>query len=148
MRISTKGRYGLASMITMVRLSNNREFITIISLAEKLGLSKIYLEQVFSLLKRADLVISVKGSQGGYQIAKSAEEITAFDILNATEQFLFEKTEKTISSGEEVVENVMESLVFDQIDRAITEKLEKITLRNLVDEVEKQSSTDNIMFYI
>jgi len=148
MRISTKGRYGLAAMITMVRQSNTREYITIISIAEKLGLSKIYLEQVFSLLKRAELVNSVKGAQGGYQIAKPIEDITAYQILNATEQFLFEKTDKTISQNALNIEIVMETMVFEQIDIVVAERLQKITLRDLVNQVEKLSDTNNMMFYI
>lgn len=55
----------------MIEMADNQnECITISSIAEKLGISKIYLEQVFSLLKRAKLVTSLKGAQGGYQLSK------------------------------------------------------------------------------
>ena len=47
MKISSKGRYGLAAMISLSNSYENNEYITIISIAEKLGISKIYLEQVF-----------------------------------------------------------------------------------------------------
>ena len=58
---------------------------------EKLGISKIYLEQVFSLLKRARLVNSIKGSQGGYQLSRAPRAITAYDILSAIELSLMEE---------------------------------------------------------
>ena len=56
MRISAKGRYGLAAAISMAENYNSGEYITVISISERLGISKIYLEQVFSLLKEEELL--------------------------------------------------------------------------------------------
>ena len=53
MKISAKGRYGLAAMTYLARNYAAGTPITIVSISEKLGISKIYLEQVFSMLKRA-----------------------------------------------------------------------------------------------
>ena len=53
MRISAKGRYGLAAMAYLAHSYNNGAPVTIIRISEKLGISKIYLEQVFSLLRKA-----------------------------------------------------------------------------------------------
>ncbi len=75
MRISAKGRYGLAAMITIALESQDNECIPVILIAEKLGLSKIYLEQVFALLKRGQLVDSVKGAQGGYRLRRAARPL-------------------------------------------------------------------------
>ena len=85
MKISAKGRYGLAAMTYLARNYASGSPITIISISEKLGISKIYLEQVFSLLKRANLVHSIKGSQGGYQLAREPRAISAYDILSSIE---------------------------------------------------------------
>ena len=85
MRISAKGRYALAAAISMAQQHGTGEYITVISISEKLGISKIYLEQVFSLLKRAGLVTSVKGAQGGYQLSRMPGQITALDLLMAVE---------------------------------------------------------------
>jgi DNA-binding IscR family transcriptional regulator len=57
MRISAKAKYGLSAMICLAQRYNTGEYITVISLSTRLKISKIYLEQVFSLLKRAKLVI-------------------------------------------------------------------------------------------
>ena len=57
MRISAKGRYALASVIHMAQQHHSGESVTLISISERLGISKIYLEQVFSLLKRGELVM-------------------------------------------------------------------------------------------
>ena len=91
MKISAKGRYGLAAMAYLARNFESGTPVTIISISERLGISKIYLEQVFSLLKRSQLVRSIKGSQGGYQLMRPPGNITAFDVLSAIELGLMEK---------------------------------------------------------
>ena len=88
MKISAKGRYGLAAMTYLARNYASGSPVTIVSISEKLGISKIYLEQVFSLLKRARLVNSIKGSQGGYQLSRAPREITPYDILSSIELYM------------------------------------------------------------
>lgn len=148
MRISAKGRYGLSAMISMALDSKKSEYITIVSISEKLGISKIYLEQVFSLLKRADLVESTKGSSGGYKLARYADKISAYDIISAIEQILFEQTKKSLSENAENIEKAMQRLVFEEVDKVIAERLTQVTLYDLVVEVEKYNQEDNLMFFI
>lgn len=148
MRISVKGRYALAAMISMAQNYNNSECITLISISEKLGISKIYLEQVFSLLKRSALVNSVKGANGGYQLARMPREITAFHILSAVEQSLFESTEETVSEKSPEIELAMRLTAFEPLDDVIKNALQKITLDNLVNETAKHKTGQGYMFYI
>ncbi|HCX65526.1 MAG TPA: Rrf2 family transcriptional regulator, partial [Eubacteriaceae bacterium] len=76
MKLSAKGRYALAATTSMAQNKDKNEYITLISISEKLSISKIYLEQIFSLLKRGGVVNSIKGSQGGYQLSRSPKQIT------------------------------------------------------------------------
>lgn len=148
MRISAKGRYGLAAMISMAQNSKEGEYTTIISISERLGISKIYLEQVFALLKRANLVSSTKGSSGGYRLSRPAEKITAYDILTAIEQLLFEQNKKSLSENGENIENAMQQLIFDKVDNATFGHLSHVTLYDLVVETEKYNNDGSVMFYI
>jgi Rrf2 family protein len=148
MRISAKGRYALAAVINMAENHNNGEYITVVSISEKLGISKIYLEQVFSLLKRGGIVISVKGAQGGYQLARMPRQITVLDVLSAVELSLFEPAEETVQAKAPEIDAAMRSSVFDAIDSAVKKTLEKITLSDLVNEVEKHKSDQGLMFFI
>lgn len=148
MRISSKTRYGLAAMISMAQNARQDEQITIISIAEKLGISKIYLEQVFSLLKREGLVISIKGAQGGYRLSTPPDTITAGQIIRAIEVSLFEKTERSVSDEAISIDKAMETLIWDPLDEVILQKLSTVTLRDLTDEVQKQQNGGNFMFYI
>lgn len=148
MRISSKGRYGLAAMISMAQNFKNDEYITIISIAEGLGISKIYLEQVFSLLKRAELVTSIKGSQGGYKLAMPATKISIGRIMRSVEGGLFEKTESSVSDDARSIDKAMETLVWDSLDHAISNTLDSVMLSDLINEAEKHKEGKDFMFYI
>lgn len=148
MKISAKSRYAISAMITMIRAYEANTYVTIISLSEKLKISKIYLEQVFSLLKRAELVVSTKGSQGGYMLSKDASEISVYDILTSIESNLFEKTEKTVEKSAIEIEYAMEHIIFDVLDLSIKETLSSISLDKLVNEAEKYNNKDNYMYYL
>ncbi|MCX7715181.1 MAG: Rrf2 family transcriptional regulator [Clostridia bacterium] len=147
MRISTKARYGLASMIFMA-MSDDSSLITVVSIAEKLGISKIYLEQIFSSLKKSELVASTKGSQGGYRLFKAASEITVFDILSCLDGILFEKTDSTVAENACHIEDAMNKAVFYPLDEAVENVLKKITLYDLANEAFKNKNADNIMYFI
>jgi len=148
MKVSAKGRYALAAVISMAQQHNSGENVSIISISGKLGISKIYLEQVFSLLKRGGLVTSVKGAQGGYQLTRMPEQMSVLDVLSAVENSLFEKTEETVPNKAPAIEAAMYSTVFDALDRIVREILGDITLSDLLAEAERQKADDALMFYI
>ena len=148
MRISAKGRYALASTISLAQDYAKGEYTTVLSISDKLGISKIYLEQVFSLLKRGGIVNSVKGSQGGYQLARMPQQITLYDILSAVELSLFEPNEATVAENAPDIEAAMRILAFDEIDGALRSTMQRVALGDLVLEAEKHRATGGLMFYI
>lgn len=147
MRISAKGRYALAAMTDIALHSADGSCITVISISERLGISKIYLEQVFSLLKKGRLVHSVKGAQGGYQLARPPQQITAYDILFPVETALFEETENVVSEDLTDFENILKNKVFYPLGEAVKNTLQSVTLDDLRAEIERRKS-DGFMFYI
>ncbi len=84
MKLSTRGRYGLRAMIDMA-MSEEKSPIPTHTIAEREGLSERYLEQLMVPLKRAGLVKSVRGSQGGYILARNPQDITAGDVIRVLE---------------------------------------------------------------
>jgi len=148
MRVSAKGRYALSSMLVMAQNYENGEYITVVSISDRLGISKIYLEQVFSLLKRGGLVTSVKGSQGGYQLSRGPGKITALDVLEAVELSLFEPSEDTVSEAAPEIDAALRSAVFAPLDEAIKGSLGKTSLSDLVTEAEKNKDDQGLMFFI
>ena len=148
MRISSKGRYGLAAAITMARSYSGGATQTVAGLSEQLGISKIYLEQVFSLLKKAGIVQSFKGMQGGYRLSRPPEKITALEILTALELSLFEKTEESVSAKAPDVENAMQDEVFSPVDEAVEGILSKVTLDGLAAKADVYRKSETYMYYI
>ena len=80
MKLSTKGRYSLE---TMVYLATSEDLVSIRTISEATGISGGYLEQLMIPLRRAGLVVSRRGDQGGYAIARKG--ITCYDVLLASE---------------------------------------------------------------
>ena len=146
MKISAKGRYGLAAMIVLARSYESSSPVTI-SISEHLGISKIYLEQVFSLLQRSKLVNSIKGSQGGYQLSRHPREITAYEILSSIEISLIEKT-GTVSEKMDQLNHVLARELFDQLDKNIFETLNAITLEGLLTALIHEESSETLMYFI
>lgn len=84
MKLSTRGRYGLKAIIDLA--ANSKEGNVVLkNIAERQGISENYLEQLFAVLKKAKIIKSVRGSQGGYYLAHDPENITVGDILRALE---------------------------------------------------------------
>jgi Rrf2 family protein len=143
MRISAKTRYAVAALVKIGLNYGNGQKYTVSFLSENLDISKIFLEQVFSELKKAQIVNSSKGSQGGYTLAKSPETISVYDIFSAVDNALFEKTDRTLTANQEI-ENALSGL-FSDIDYQLEKLLKGKTLFDLCNDAKEDSS---MMFYI
>lgn len=149
MKFSTKGRYGLKAMLDLA-VHNSEGQVVLKSIADRQGLSENYLEQLFAVLKKAKLVKSVRGSQGGYTLAEDAEKITVGEILRALEGPLV--------SHDCVVENgaccsssyncCVTKSVWLKIQEGIDSVTDSITLKQLVDDFNKSKNYEESMFYI
>jgi Rrf2 family protein len=84
MKISTKGRYALRMLIDLA-MHRNGDFISLKDIAQRQGISKKYLEQIIPMLHKANILITNRGSQGGYKLALPPEKYTVGDILRITE---------------------------------------------------------------
>ena len=83
MKLSTKGKYGLYAMIFLAQRQG--EGPQSLKAFGKLNLPEAYLEQLLGSLRRAGLVSTVRGTQGGYLLAREPESITIKEILEAME---------------------------------------------------------------
>ena len=85
MRISTKGRYALNIMVDLAKNSSEDKYISLTEISKRLEISNKYLEQIISALNKSKMVLSTRGNNGGYRLAKKPEEYKVGDILRATE---------------------------------------------------------------
>lgn len=83
MLVSTKGRYALRMMIELARREEG--FVSLRDISEQMCVSVKYLEQIAAVLYKAGLLQSARGAGGGYRLTRPSTEITAGDILRASE---------------------------------------------------------------
>ena len=85
MKLSTKGRYGVIAMYDLALNSGDKTPISIKNVAERQQISEHYLEQLMGQLRKAGLVKSTRGAQGGYFLTRDPKEITIGDIIRVME---------------------------------------------------------------
>lgn len=149
MDISTKGRYGLRALVDMAVFANGGA-VTLLTIAERQDLSVKYLEQVFSLLRKAELVRSIKGAQGGYMLAAKPSEMKVGAILRALEGDLAISEEQSNAAKGEAdnMKSTMQALLWDKLNAAVTSVLDGVTLQELADDYQKRNAEKVPMYYI
>jgi Rrf2 family transcriptional regulator, iron-sulfur cluster assembly transcription factor len=85
MRISTKVRYAVMAMVD-IAIQDPKTPVSLAAIAQRQELPLPYLEQLFNKLKKAGLVQSCRGSSGGYQLGRCADQTLILDILNAVDK--------------------------------------------------------------
>lgn len=85
MKLSTKGRYAMVAL-TDIALQPADTLVTLSDISRRQDISLPYLEQLFVKLRRADLVVSVRGPGGGYRLARPAAEIRVSEVMAAVEE--------------------------------------------------------------
>lgn len=145
MKLSTKGRYGLRAVIDIAVNSQN-EAVAITSISKRQDISINYLEQLMAKLKRAGIVNSIRGVNGGYILAKPIEDISVGDILRALEGSLNLVNCTEITGGKTICESsdiCVTKYVWKRISDSINNTVDSITLKELVDESKKVSINCN-----
>ena len=85
MRLTTKGRFAVTAMIDLA-MHNGKSPVTLSEISERQKISLSYLEQLFGKLRRQELVSSVRGPGGGYNLAKPTEQVSVADIITAVDE--------------------------------------------------------------
>jgi Rrf2 family iron-sulfur cluster assembly transcriptional regulator len=85
MKLSTKGRYAMVALAD-IALQPAEQLVALGEISKRQDISLPYLEQLFVKLRRADLVVSVRGPGGGYRLSRPASEIRVSEILAAVDE--------------------------------------------------------------
>jgi Rrf2 family iron-sulfur cluster assembly transcriptional regulator len=85
MKLSTKGRYAMVALADLA-IQPADVLVSLGEISKRQNISLAYLEQLFMKLRRAELVESVRGPNGGYKLARPASEIRVSDILGAVDE--------------------------------------------------------------
>ena len=85
MKLTSKGRYAVMALVDLARFDNiNPVSLRDISLRQ--GISLDYLEQIFSKLKKNEIVKGIRGTQGGYVLNKNPNDIKLTNIFHAVDE--------------------------------------------------------------
>lgn len=149
MRLSTKGRYGVRAMFELA-LHYKGGAISLKKIAQKQDISEKYLEHLFASLKKAYLLVSVRGAQGGYRLARPPAEITVGDIVRVLEGTI-SVTDCAGESSEgdtcDRMEHCVVHKVWTQVRDRINEVLDGITLEDMCEEY-RQAQQGGMMYHI
>jgi Rrf2 family iron-sulfur cluster assembly transcriptional regulator len=85
MRLTTKGRFAVTAMIDLALRQDNGP-VTLAGISQRQDISLSYLEQLFGKLRRHEIVESVRGPGGGYNLARKAQNVTVADIIIAVDE--------------------------------------------------------------
>jgi Rrf2 family iron-sulfur cluster assembly transcriptional regulator len=131
LKLTTKGRYAVTAMLDLA-LHNKTGPVTLADIADRQGISLSYLEQLFSRLRKKELVSSVRGPGGGYSLAGSASEVHIAAVISAVDEVV----DATKCGGAGNCHNNERCLTHDlwrDLSDRIYEYLSDITLQDLVE---------------
>lgn len=145
MKISTKGRYALRMMIDLAQ-NQGDGYVSLKDIANRQEISKKYLEQIVAILNKPDILRTNRGYQGGYRLAKNANEYTVGDILRLTEGGIapvscLENSPIMCDRADECVTLP----VWKGLYKVISEYVDSITLQDIVDKNADISSYDYVI---
>jgi Rrf2 family transcriptional regulator, iron-sulfur cluster assembly transcription factor len=131
MRLTTKGRFAVTAMIDLA-MRNREGPVTLADISDRQRISLSYLEQLFGKLRRSELVSSVRGPGGGYNLARKTDEVSVADIIVAVD----EPIDATQCGGKENCRDEQKCLTHDlwtDLNRHIFEYLRAVKLSELVE---------------
>lgn len=131
MRISTKGRYGLRTLMD-IALHQAKGPVTLNDIADRQNISVKYLWQVINPLKTSGLLSATRGAKGGYVLAKRPEDITMLEVVSTLEgpMSIIE-----CIKNEDVCDRLNSCIsrtVWLEVNRAVEKTLQGITLAEVL----------------
>ena len=133
MKLSAKEQHAVKAMINLA-LNDSEKPRTLIELSRHQGISLSYLEQLFTLLRRGNLVKGIRGPGGGYRLSMDSNNITIAQILSAIND-----------SNCQFNSDKFDEIVWNKFSNNLYNYLETVTLNSLIDMATKEiSNRDDI----
>ena len=141
MKLSAKGRYAIKALVNIATNKSDTPK-TLLEISKYQGISLSYLEQLFSLLRKNNLVSGVRGPGGGYRLKDDPDNITIASIIRAInpDHAAYVNQDKT------------DDAVWDKFSKKLGNYLDTVTLGSFINEASdnsniNQSDTDDISNY-
>ena len=134
MRLSTKSRYAVTSLIDMVMHSDTGP-VSLADISIRQGISLSYLEQLFAKMRRNKLVVSTRGPGGGYSLENSPESVCIADIIKAVDEEM-NITNKDVMDGSTNFEPCLTEKLWEELSEQIHDYLTTISLADMIQDEE------------
>jgi Rrf2 family protein len=139
MKISTRGRYGMRLLIDLAE-NLEESHVTLASVAARQEISVRYLEQVVVILRRAGYIRSVKGSAGGYALARLPQDIIIGDVLRVLEGDMLISDPPLPGVSESRIRRCIRLTVYERLNERIATLINRKTLASLLGTVDPDES--------
>ena len=143
MKLTSKGRYAVMAMADLAKNNGNTP-ISLTEISLRQGISLSFLEQLFLRLKKNNLVLSSRGSHGGYLLSKDPEEIKLSSIINAVDEKIktvkCKKESKKGCNGKSV--KCITHNLWDDLESHINSFFEKNTLKDILYRTSNKKQTE------
>jgi len=134
MRLSTKSRYAVTSLIDLVMHSDMGP-VSLADISIRQGISLSYLEQLFSKMRRNKLVVSTRGPGGGYSLGNTPETVCIADIIKAVDEEM-NVINKDVMEGSTNFEPCLTEQLWEELSEQIHDYLTTISLADMINDEE------------
>ncbi|MDE7311118.1 MAG: Rrf2 family transcriptional regulator [Eubacterium sp.] len=148
MNFSKRSRYGIRALIDLAQ-NTDCTYMQLNDIARRNGISIKYLEQIFAALRKAGILRSIRGRQGGYLLVKDPGSIKVADIILALDGSYFLEAEECRDGGNGESEALaVQTAIIEPINDLMERFLNTMTLKNLVECSENNRKGTQDMYYI
>lgn len=143
MKLSTKGKYGVKAMVELA-IHYGEDPISIKTIGARQDISEYYLEQLFSSLRKAKLIKSIRGAQGGYILNREPKDITIAQIMDVLEGPV--EIADCIDGGDCLsIDCCATRLLWKKIKNSIDSVMTSITLQDIVNDYNNLKDKNDII---
>lgn len=137
MRLSTKSRYAVTSLLDLVMHSDQGP-VSLADISIRQGISLSYLEQLFAKMRRNKLVVSTRGPGGGYSLGGTPEQVCIADVINAVDEVM-QVTDKDSGGDSASYEPCLTEQLWEELSAEIETYLTTISLADMMQNDEVQA---------
>ena len=144
MRLSTKSRYAVTSLLDLV-MHSDKGPVSLADISIRQGISLSYLEQLFAKMRRNKLVVSTRGPGGGYSLGGSPDQVCIADVISAVDEEV-QIADKDVSNGSSSYEPCLTEQLWEELSVEIQNYLTTISLADMMqnDEVQELSRAHDL----
>jgi Rrf2 family protein len=150
MRVSQRVTYGILAAVDLAMHTQNDAPVQARSIARRQGIPVRFLEQVLHSMKKAGLIESLRGAQGGYRLSRKPSDLTMADVMEALDGPVFHQSFANHGTAQKQAgpPELLLGHVWEQVQRAERNVLENITVDQLAARQQAIEEQCNPMYHI